>query len=286
LIFELGRFLTRVGGAEKEATRYFEEALRLDPKHAPSLAALGRFEEAIAADPNDAAVHLTYAEWLLGNALGDFAGIFQAGVEHEESFRKARELAFHALSLGTDEARARGVIGVSHLVEEDLASGIAELERAHALAPARADYAIHLYAMYLLRGERSKADVVYKDLVERARDPQVGFAARNVRLRIETDRANALAKAGDLEAAAAIIREISASVEDGPARTELERHADQLTALGVVNRHIAMYNRAVGLSNKGRTREAAAVLDELLAVATDPGVVKDAKSLRKSLKAR
>lgn len=284
LLYELGTFLGYVAGAEKESARHFDEALRIHPRHARSLAAKGEFEQAIAADPNDALIHLLYAESLLSPAIGDFAGVFAPA--DPEKFTKARAMATKALSLGADEARARGAIGVSYLTGDDLAAGIAELEKARALAPWRMDYALHLYSMYLRRGAREKAGALFAAALENPRDKQVAFAARNVLLDAETQRANALAKEGKLEEAAALVRAIASTIDDEAGRADMERQAEEIESVALVNRHIKMYNEAVAFSNTGKKQAALKVLDELLAVATDAQVVRDAQRLRRELNRR
>jgi hypothetical protein len=286
LLYELGHFLSYVGGAGAESQRHYAEALRVDPKHAPTLAAVGRFDEAIAADPTNAQVHLTFAESLLRDAVGPFAAYFEPKPSDAADFRKARALAERALALGADEGLARGMIGTTYLAESDVTPAIAQLERAHQLAPARMDFALHLYDLYLRTGARAKADALFAAVFDRARDKQTVFAARNLLLRFETDRANALAKSGKLDEAAAIVRSLAAATDDALARRELEQQAAQLAATAAVNRHIAMYNEAVTLANAGRKLEAIKVLDELLRIATDAQVVRDAQALRGKVKAR
>jgi hypothetical protein len=47
-----------------------------------------------------------------------------------------------------------------------------------------------------------------------------------------------------------------------------------------------MYNRAVTMANSGRKLEAIQVLDELLRVATDAQVVRDAQRLRDKIRTK
>jgi tetratricopeptide (TPR) repeat protein len=284
LLYELGSFLTHVAGAENEAQRHFAEALRVDPKHARTLAAIQRFDEAVAAAPSDPHVHLLYAESLLETALGDFAGVFTATDADTPRFRKARALAEHALTVGGDEARARGILGTTYFVETDLTPGIAQLEQALALAPQRVDFALNLYAMYLRTGAREKADALYATHFEHAREKQTIFAARNVLVTAETERANALAQSGKLSEAAAIVRMLAANTADPAGRRELERQAAQLESTDAVNREITAYNDAIALTNKGKNREALKLLDELLKTATDAEVIRDATALRNELR--
>ncbi|HYH09241.1 MAG TPA: hypothetical protein VEK11_19500 [Thermoanaerobaculia bacterium] len=283
LLYELGDFLTHVAGAEKEAQRHFAEALRINPKHARTLAATGDLEGAVAAAPNDPEVHLMYAEVLMTTATGPFAGIFDPTAGDDEKFRRARRLATHALKIGGDEGRARGLIGTSMLVEDDLTPGIAELERARVLLPQRMDFALNLYAMHLATGNRAKADALFAAAFANSRDKQILFAARNVLLAAETTRANQFAAVGKLDEAAAIVRQLAAATADARGRGDLERQAAHLESIATVNRHIARYNEAVALTNRGKKREAKKILDELLKVATDPLVIQDVKRLRAEL---
>jgi hypothetical protein len=284
LLFELGSFLAHVAGAEAEVQRHFREALRIDPQHARTLAAVGEYERAVAAAPKDAEVHLLYAESLLATAIGPFAGTFTPGEGDVGKFRKARALAEHALTVGANEGRARGILGTTYLVETDLAPGIAQLERALTVAPQRTDFALNLYTMYLRTGAREKADALFASAFENARDKQTIFAARNVFVSTETERANALAQSGKLEEAAAIVRDLASKTTDAMSRRDLESQAENLLSIASTNREILTYNKAIELTNKGKDREALKILDELLATAKDPAVIKDATALRKELR--
>jgi hypothetical protein len=286
LLFELGSFLSHVAGAEAESERHYREALAVDPEHARTLAAIGEYERAVAAAPKDPEVHLLYAESLLSTAIGVFAGTFTPIEGDTEKFRKARALAEHALTVGANEGRARGIIGTSHLVETDLAPGLAQLERALTVTPNRIDFALNLYAMYLRTGAREKADALFASAFEQARDKQTIFAARNVFVTVETERANALAQGGKLEEAAAIVQDLAAKTPDAMSRRELELQAQNLLAIAATNRDIQTYNRAIELANKGRNREAITILDELLTTAKDETIVNDATKLRTDLRKR
>ena len=289
LLFELGRFLSHVPGAENEAQRHYREALRIDPKHARTLVAVGEFEAALAAAPDDPAVQLLYAETLLTTAIGPFAGIFEPAAGDREKFRKARALAERALALDTeDEGTARGILGTTYLIEkkEGLTPGIAELERARVLIPQRMDFALNLYSMYLRIGDRAKADALFAAAFENARDKQTIFAARNALVVSETARANDLSTSGKLDEAAKIIRELAATMTDPLGRREMEEHAAKLEATSEVNRHILQYNEAIALANRGKNRDAIKLLDELLKVVTDSSVIHDATKLRADLKKR
>jgi len=98
LLFELGHFLTTIDGARDAANQYFRAAVEANPKHARAFAALGEFEKAVGADPNDGEVVLEYAESL-------------------QDFHRARDLANKAIELGADRTRALAVLNASWAAE-------------------------------------------------------------------------------------------------------------------------------------------------------------------------
>jgi hypothetical protein len=286
LLYELGSFLKGLNPESSEATRHFEATLAINPKHARALAALGRYAEAIAADPKDGEIYVTYGESLLGTQIGLLAEADQPEEKDLAAFRKARELATQALTLpGVDEARARGIYGVSFMIEKDdaLAPGIEALQRAHALAPGRTDFAVHLFAF--LRRSGDKAEPLLAHLLA-ARSKQVAFAARAIVVRTELARVNALTKAERLGDAAKVVRELAASTEDPDVRRDFNHQADELERIAETNRQITAYNEAIGQVNAGKYAAARKTLTTLLASATDPGVIKDAQKLQKELAGR
>jgi hypothetical protein len=283
ILYELGAFASTIEGVEHEGTRHLRAALEADSRHARALAALGQYEAALAAAPGDPEVHLAYAEHLLGDAIGPFAQMFEAGESEAAKFRNARQLAERALTLGGDEARARGIIGVTYLVETDRSRGIEELERARTLAPRRDDLRLHLYAFYLQAGN-SKEAALLASIFERSRNAQVRFAAKAIHLRVETDHVNDLIGENKLEEAAARLRALATAAGEEQSRREFELQAENLVRLAATNREITTYNEAIRQYNTGSKRAALKTVEALLATATDPVVIRDAQSLRKELR--
>jgi hypothetical protein len=285
LLYELGHFLTGIEEMKDEATHHFRGALEANPRHARALAGLGRFDEALAADSNDAEIHLDYAEWLMKDQLGALAEVAETSAADVPPFRRARGLAQRAIDLGDTGARALGALGTSYIVESDLAPGIAALERAYALMPARTDYALHLFAMYRRTGDRAKADALFVRL-DAARNAQVAYAARAVIVRVETARANELVRQQKLDEAAAVLRALAAESGNGPARTDLEKQANDYAKVAATNRQIEAYNKAIGEVNRGDYAAARKSLEILLGGAVDADVERDARKLLGQLKGR
>jgi len=301
LLYELGRFLGGIEDLSAEAERHFREALLADPKHARSIAALGLlrvndkrydeaapyFERALAADPNDAEIYLEYAEALLRNQIGPFAETEETNADDVPRFHKARALAEKALTLGGEAGRALGAIGTTYIVEDDsnLGPGIAALEKARSILPGRMDLTLHLFAMDRRIGDRAKAGALFA-ILDGARNAQVAFAARAVLMRVELARVNALVKQEKLDEAAAVLRGLVSETADSDSRSDLERQANDLVHVARTNREISTYNEAIGQVNRGDYAAAARTLGKLLAVATDPSVIRDAKALQKRLEGR
>jgi len=285
LLYQLGKFISEIEEVGSNAERHFREALVIDPGHARSLAALGDYERAIAADPKDAGIDLDYAESLLGKEIGALAEADPPAAEETAKFRKARELAQNAIDLGGDAGRAYGDLGTTYMIEKDVAPGIAALEKSRALLPGRLDYGVHLFALYRRAGQRAKADALFAEL-DRARNPQVAYALRATIMRVELEHANALMHEQKLDEAAALIRDLAANTADSDAKRDLITQAEEITRAAATNRQIESYNQAVAETNRGDYRKAMKTLDQLLKTASDPDVIRDAKKLRAQLSLR
>jgi tetratricopeptide (TPR) repeat protein len=299
-LFELGHFLSGMEELSADAERHFRAAIDADPKHARSLAGLGTlraaaakyaeamplFEEAIAADPNDTGVALAYAEALMQDQTGALAQGTDTSDDDVARFRKARTLVQRALDHRSDAGfpagRALGDLGTTYSVETDVTPGIAALEEAGKLLPARTDFALHLLAMYRRAGNRAKADALFARL-DAAGNPQVSLAARAVIVRADLARANAFTHDKRLDEAAAILRELAANTSDAVAQRTFETQAAELTRVAAQNRQIDSYNAIVAQVNAGRYREAIQAVSDLLTTATDANIVRDAKKLQKEL---
>lgn len=301
-LFELGNFLAGMEEMSAEAERHFRAALDVNPKHARSLAGLGTlraaaakyaeatpfFEQAIAADPNDVEVALAYAEALMQDQIGALAQSTDTTDDDVTRFRKARTLIQGALTHRADAGfplgRALGDLGTSYSAEDDVAPGIAPLEEACKLLPARTDFPLQLLPMYRRIGDRTKADPLFARL-EALHNSQITFAARAAVVRAELARANALTHEQRVDEAAAVIRSLAGETPDADARRTFEKQADELTRVAAQNRQIEAYNKIVAQVNNGKYHEATRALNEFLITATDADIVRDAKKLQKQLAA-
>lgn len=296
-LYELGRFLSSLDVSRADGERHLRAAMEADPKHARAVAALGTsyarekrygdalpmFEKALAIAPDDPLVLVDFAEALLQNEIGQFAGTVEPGRDAPDRARRARDLAHRALRAGGDAARAHAAVGASYLVEADVKPGIAALEEARRLAPARVDVALNLYALYLRGGEAAKAEKLFTEAFDKARDPQVVFAARSLFVRERLVTANTLVKEQKIDEAIALIDELIAVTPDPVGKTSLIEQKRSLAGVRDVNHEINTYNKAVAHANKREKAAALKTLRELLQFAKDPDVIEDAKALEKWL---
>jgi tetratricopeptide (TPR) repeat protein len=280
-IYELGSFLGSLPGGEGEGRRFMDAALAADPKHVPTLVALGRYDEAIAAAPENASLYLEASESLLGKAIGTYAETVET--YDLPNFRRARTLAEKALALGGDRARGWGDLGTSWIAEDEFANGIEPLRKACELDPRRGDYALHLLALLLRHRDKAVADALFARLEADPRESVV-FAARHVLVRERLAEANDLVRDGKLDDAAAILRDASTHTNGPASKHDMERQADVLVATAAMNREIATYNRALEELNRGDRAAALATLKALLETATDETVIEEARKLQRELR--
>lgn len=296
---ELAGFLGRMNRSRDDAEKHLRAALDLDGHHARATAGLGtlrafdrrfadaesHFEEALKLDGDDPAVKLAYASALLRNAIGPFAGTVDLDDGAAARFRRARQLAIAALEK-EPSALAEAIAGTSYLVDEDVAAGIAHLERAHTARPGRIDYALNLYALYLRAHRDDLADALFAASFERSRNPQAVFAARTIYVRESFIRANRLIRQERLADAAAIVQRVADATPDEAARRELLQQAERLRSVAESNRDITEYNKAVAAYNERRHAEALRILETLVATATDGEVRGRAERLRVAVRKR
>lgn len=67
-----------------------------------------------------------------------------------------------------------------------------------------------------------------------------------------------------VDEASVVIKGLAASAPAGPYKLELERQIEELDRVAKLNRQIEVYNRAIGLANKGQSQQAQQMVDELI----------------------
>lgn len=296
---ELARFLGQLESTRDDAEGFLNAALAAEPEHARATAWIGvlrardrrydeaspYFEKALELDPDDAAIQTAFAETLLRNAIGVFAGSLDLEADARPRFERARQLAVAALETEATPLR-EALAGTTYLVEDDVSPAIGHLERAVAALPGRLDFALNLYAAYLRSDRKADAERLFESVFAKSRNPQAAFAARAVYTREFLTRANRHIAAGRLDDAAAMMREAIAATVDPAAKADLERQLASLKGVAEVNRQISAYNDAVLAFNRQDNRVALEILEALLSGAVEAPMREKAERLRSSARKR
>ena len=298
-LYELGRFLGGMNHTRDDAEQYLRAALELDPKHARAVAGIGTlrayerefeeanifFEDALRIAPADPIVQILFAEALLQNAIGPFAGAAEAGDGAGERFRRARELVIAARQTQSSPL-AEAILGTTYLVEEDPGPGIDPLERAFAERPARLDFALNLYALYIRAGRNADAEALFESAFRRSKNPQAVFAARAIYVRERLREANRLVRDERVEDAAAVVQQLIDVTPDEAARADLRVQHGKLMQVVAVNREIVTYNEAVQAYNTRQFAIALEKLESLLTFVSDEEIRGKAERLRTTVRRR
>ncbi|HEY3056484.1 MAG TPA: DUF1570 domain-containing protein, partial [Thermoanaerobaculia bacterium] len=113
VLIELATFLGAFRATRPDAQRFLDA---VEGKNARAIAAMAQlrsrdrnydeatklFEQALLIAPGDGEIRLLFAESLLGNALGPFSGTVEIDANATAQFRRARQLASEAVTLGAD----------------------------------------------------------------------------------------------------------------------------------------------------------------------------------------
>ncbi|MGZ8868006.1 MAG: DUF1570 domain-containing protein [Thermoanaerobaculia bacterium] len=298
-LFELARFLGQLDATRDDAERFLHTALEIEHGHARSLAALGTlrtyetkyeeaeafFEKALSLSPEDGAIQVAFAEGLLRHAIGPFAGATILDGDSLQRFRRARELAAKALAIRSSPL-AEAILGASYLVEDDASPGIEPLEKASAARPARRDFALSLYGLYLRADRRADAERLFSSVFQRSRNAQAVQSARAIYVREHIMKVNRVIRAGRLDDAALVMGQIAEAAPDEEIRAALANQAATLGRIVERNRQVFLYNEAVAALHSEDPEGALKHCDRLLASAIDPDIRERAERLRATLCAR
>ena len=296
----LGDFLARSDlGREDEAEAHFRESLRMDPRRTATYVGLayvldGRkrfdeaaslYERALALHSDDPMAHLYYGESLLKRDASTDPNRSAVGAATPPGIRLAREQFRKAIRLRPDMAEAYAGFGATYVREiGPNAEGIEALEKALSLLPGRSDVVLNLAALYASNGDRDRARAVMEPLLSRTKDPAEVARGREVLLQAEYAQGRALVLKGDSDRGLAIFRKVLTETHDPAVKDALTLQIAAVEKAAETNRQLDTYNQAVDLANRGSYRKAVALLETLLREATDPDVIKSARTLLRELR--
>jgi tetratricopeptide (TPR) repeat protein len=294
-LYRLGDSLLHTDpGLAAGAEWHFQEALRLNPRHARAHAGLAqvragrdRFEEAFAGfetamriDPADDWIPLLFAYALIDHAVPGGISRYEMRDEPLPQLARARELFQRSTRRNPEIGEAWAGIGQTYLsIRGDVTAGIEALEKAHRLLPAREDVVTNLASLHARGGSRDRARDLVDRILLRSADPATRSAGAEILFRGDLKVAADLIAQGKIEEGMKRLRALRDGTQDPALRDEVDRHLREMEATEESNRQIALYNAAIEQANRHDYDGAIARLEKLLARPVDLQVKTDAEKL-------
>jgi len=301
--FRLGDLLAHTGkDRTTEAARHFHAALDADPQTAQAYAGLGflkdqagsyeealaYYEQALQRGGDDFLIHFLHG-WTLLRSLGLNDGFFALDLAERERgvIEQAKQAFERSLKRNPLFAEALAGLGAALTFEpEPSPRAVAVLEKALHALPERVDVAFNLMVVQARRGQMEAARRVLERSIAPQASPEVLSQARDTLRLAQLNAADRLAAAGDLDGAVALVEQILITLEDTAMVREVEAQLAEMRRVRDHNRSAERYNEAVTLANAGRTAEAVAVLEGLLADRPTPELRRAAAGLLAQLRRR
>ncbi|HVS14894.1 MAG TPA: tetratricopeptide repeat protein [Thermoanaerobaculia bacterium] len=306
LALRLGELSARLGHLG-EARARFEEALALDPRSGLARAGLGEVHD-LAGDHGTAEIWYQEAAalapdhplplYLLGEAMlrrllrqqrdaGSWTELDQRDLE------LARDSLRRSLRLDADRGATHAALGQSWLVggpgppawgltAEGVAEALAALGRAAELLPGEPQVLVHLGLVLCRSGDCERPRRTLTPLLRRFRRPELLELQAEQLATTELELAGWLVNHGDTDQGQAIAERLEARLE--PAlHGRWAAAIDEIVRVARHNRGVREVERALELARDGRTRDAVALLEALLAERPGPEIERAARDLRRRL---
>lgn len=286
VLYRLGALLARGGlHTMADGETHLREALKRNPAHAGAHASLGMiheakgrdaeatksFEEAVRLGTRDATAYLVYGATLL----------------NRREATRARQLFEKAVELAPASARAWAGLGATYVITDASdPAGIRALEKSLALAPGQRDVALGLVQLYARAGRRDDAQKLVDTAIAPSGDAMVLRLARQAVLSVDLRRAMKLLEEQKTDEAIPILRAIAATTDDPTMKSHIERAIADADAHRLINAQADAINAAITLANSGKRAEAAAALDKLIPEITNAELLAWAKEVREKLPKR
>ncbi len=286
VLARLGDFLAHSDERRaREAEEHFQEALRVNRKHAAAYAGLGFlrdaqnkldeaaafYDRALALDPDDPRTCFLYATSLIRRSFPPGISSQAIGGEPPAGLARARELFARTIKLRPGWGEAYAGLGATYVFTAgDLKPGIAALETARRLLPARQDVAFNLVGLYARSGQRDRSRALIDDGIARFNDPALTRSAEQSLLHADAASAEELLNAGDLEGGLRRLEELAPKLADPKMKTRIEARIDEVKRLRRDRSDVELYNQAVERFNRNDRAAGCALLERVTREAADP----------------
>jgi tetratricopeptide (TPR) repeat protein len=245
-------YLEQEQGSPERATQLYERALGLSLRRASSAAHAARF------------------------ALDRGTGSGGAPAADPGRLAMARRASERAIELDPDYGEPWLLKGLVELQSNDAQAALVSFAEAQRRLPDRVDVAYNRFQAAFAAGLTTMARGLAEGSLRRL-DPELAAQAMeqlewketNERIESAVAESNRRLEAGELDAAAAPLREVLPAVHDDGQRDYLERQIAYVDQWVTEKRRIDAYNRAISLANAQKLREAVGALDALIAECGD-----------------
>ena len=244
-LWALGRLVAQ--GDEKtvaKAEKHFSRALKLNPRHAPSHAALGdlrsrqgrhddaetHFRRSLEIDADDYLTHYLYGRSVINRLQSRGVSAFERSPATLDDILEARESFRRSTQLSPRFAESWVGLGYTFLFEQPVPdAGIAVLERARDQLPARGDVVYYEVVALLQRGDHGRANALLGETLDCR--PSVWIARAERAVVVESVRAaRVLAVSGKTDEGVGLLKRAAEVVNDPELRAEVEKHRRALLA--------------------------------------------------------
>ncbi len=286
VLARLGDFLAHSDERRaREAEEHFQEALRLNPRHAASYAGLGFlrdaqnkldeaagfYDKSLGLDPDDPRTCFLYATSLIRRSFPPGISSQVISGEPPAALVRARELFARSIKLRPDWGEAYAGLGATYVFASgDLSDGVAALETARRMLPARQDIAFNLVGLYGRSGRRDQARSLIDTVIARFNDPALTRRAEESLLHADIVSAEKLLDSGDLEAGLRRLEETVPKLNDPQIKARVQARIQEVQRVERERREVDLYNQAVERFNKNDRAAGCALLEQVAREATDP----------------
>jgi tetratricopeptide (TPR) repeat protein len=300
VLARLGELLAFGHGDYREAEIHLRGAFALDPDapgvraglsylfelRGESEVAAQLFANAVELRPDDAQLFFLRGKSLLDRYVRQVQAFPELAPTTAPEVAEARRMFEKSIALDPDLAEGYVGLGQTYIDDSvDPAPGIAALETAHRLLPARMDVESQLACLYARAGKLEQCDAILARIERRDTAPTEIRQARQAVLDTKQDLVNQMLAEKRLVEAIRILETMMPQAVDSDRVRSLQDQLERLRAHARTLERFDRYNRAAALTNEGKLDEAFDLLVELEPQVEDPELAAAVDSLLEYLRA-
>src|ERR1051326_6669112 len=279
VLLALGTFLAHSASSDDEAPAFYEAALKTNPNNGDVYAAIAALAQHNGdTRRRDAAVAKAVA---LGTS--DPVAYVASGLSYLDSTHdtgQARAMFDKAIALNPRSATAYAGLAAAYSMNHEDEKAIGAYLHSLAIDP-QDDVAYDLVTVYARTGKSDLAEKTIAKYITPKGNAALEDKAREALLTLDLNQAIELGEAGKLDEAITLARAAHAAAKS----ERMKRDAANIETEIAQHQQIAEVNRAIEMANKGKYRDALAVIDAVIPSMTTGDILSKTKTLREQLAA-